>query len=150
MTADYRDLIELFNRYDVKYLLVGAHAMAVFGYARSTYDIDIWIEKSEQNAKRVLKGLKEFGLPFELEEKVFVTDEQIVQIGVAPHRIDLLTDIDGVDFSEAWKRRKDIELDNMTVHILSAEDIIRNKEAAGRPKDKLDAETLKKLLQKDL
>ncbi|WP_457596910.1 DUF6036 family nucleotidyltransferase [Hydrogenimonas sp.] len=149
LTADYRDLIELFNRHEVKYLLVGAHAMAVFGYARSTYDIDIWVEKSEQNAQRVLKALEEFGLPFELDEEVFMADEQIVQIGVAPHRIDLLTDIDGVVFAEAWNRRKDIELDGMAVHVLSAEDIVRNKEASGRPKDKIDADALRKALKKD-
>ncbi|WP_457598643.1 DUF6036 family nucleotidyltransferase [Hydrogenimonas sp.] len=149
LTTDYRDLIELFNRHKVKYLLVGAHAMAVFGHARSTYDIDIWIEREKENATRIVKALEEFGLPFELDENAFTAKEQIVQIGIAPNRIDLLTDIDGVAFSEAWERRKDIELDGMRLHILSAEDIVRNKVASGRPKDRIDAEMMKRLLQKD-
>lgn len=71
LTEDYRDLIAR----NVKYLLAGAHAIAVFGYARSTYDIDIWVEKSAENAKRILEALEEFGVPFSLDEKAFVSNE---------------------------------------------------------------------------
>ncbi|WP_353661716.1 hypothetical protein [Hydrogenimonas sp. SS33] len=73
LTPDYRDLIELFNEHRVRYLLAGAHAMAVFGYARSTYDIDIWVEKSEENAGKVVEALEAFGVPFAMEPELFLT-----------------------------------------------------------------------------
>ena len=143
LTPDYRDLIELFNEHQVRYLLAGAHAMAVFGYARSTYDIDIWVERSEKNAAKILEALEAFGVPFAMEPEYFLTEEQVVQIGVAPHRIDLLTDIDGVDFKEAWEQRETIDIDGMCVPVLHIDHLIKNKEATGREKDKMDVKALK-------
>jgi hypothetical protein len=146
LTPDYRDRIELFNLHKVKYLLVGAHAMSVFGYARSTYDIDIWVGKSTKNARRIIEALDEFGLPFSLEIENLTAANKVIQIGIAPNRIDILTDIDGVDFDEAWSRRKEVRIEAMTVNVLAAEDLIANKLASNRPKDRLDVDELQAAL----
>ncbi|MFP4486442.1 MAG: hypothetical protein ACLFOC_05740 [Campylobacterales bacterium] len=146
LNQDYRDIIALFNYHDVKYLLVGAYAMTFFGYARSTFDIDIWIANDKHNATNCTKALQDFGVPFDISEKDIEKPYSIIQIGVAPNRIDILTDIDGVEFEEAWNKRVTKTSDDFTINILTLEDIIKNKESSKRPKDKLDALELKKLL----
>jgi len=145
LTPDYRDLLELFNKHDVKYLIAGAYAMAKVGYARSTYDIDIWIEKTPSNALVVVRALEEFGVPYRLEPDDFMEPQCVVQIGVAPNRIDILTDIDGVTFEEAWKKRQRATFDNLEAWTLHIDDLIRNKAASNRPKDRLDLAQLQEL-----
>lgn len=106
LTQDYLDIIELFNKYEVKYLIASAYAMSKVGYSRSTYDIDLWIEKTEANALRVFKALDEFGIPFQIDPNDFLTPNSVLQIGIEPNRIDILTDIDGLTFEEAWKNKE--------------------------------------------
>ncbi len=145
LSEDYQDIITLFNKHKVRYLIAGAYAMAKVGYARSTYDIDLWIEKTKENAIKVYKALEEFGVPFGLEPDDFLAPNSVIQIGIAPHRIDILTDIDGVSFQEAWENRQKVHFDDIETYSLEINDLIKNKSASNRPKDKLDLEQLRAL-----
>jgi hypothetical protein len=120
--------------------------MTFFGYARSTFDIDIWIANDKYNASNCAKALLDFGVPFDISEQDIKKPYSIIQIGVAPNRVDILTDIDGVEFEAAWGKKVTKCIDDLTINILSLEDIIKNKESSKRPKDKLDTLELKKLL----
>ncbi len=145
LTIEYRDMIELFNEYKVRYIVVGAYAMSAFGYSRSTYDIDLWIDKNEDNVKKVLKALDAFGVPFEITKDDLTRDNSIIQIGTAPIRIDLLTDIDGVKFNTAFDNIKIHNFGDISAPILDIDDILKNKMASDRPKDKIDVIELKKI-----
>lgn len=148
LTTDYRDLIEIFNEHEVHYLIVGAYAMSKLGYSRNTYDIDIWIERNCENAKKVIAALSEFGIPFAVEEQDILMPENVIQIGVVPNRIDILTDIDGVDFESAWVRKTVDSLDDLQTNILSIDDLIKNKQATNREKDKIDLLQLSEIKKK--
>lgn len=145
LSQDYRDIIELFNINGVQYLLVGAYAMTMFGYARSTYDIDLWISKSEENIEKTIISLSEFGVPFDIDPSDLKAPYSIIQIGVAPNRIDILTDIDGVGFDEAWGDREVKKLGDLDIFVASLDTLIKNKEASPRSKDKIDVIELKSL-----
>ncbi len=145
LTQDYQDIIELFNINKVRYLVAGAYSMAVFGYARSTYDIDLWIAKDDENIAKVINSLEEFGVPFEIDKKDLQKANNVIQIGIIPNRIDILTDIDGVIFEDAWANRQVKNLGNIQANILDINDIIKNKTASNRPKDNIDLIELKKL-----
>ncbi|MDQ1264265.1 MAG: hypothetical protein QG559_1266 [Campylobacterota bacterium] len=149
LTQDYQDIIELFNINQVKYIVAGAYSMSVFGYARSTYDIDLWIAKDDENVQKVLNSLQEFGVPFEIEKKDLQKENNVIQIGVIPNRIDILTDIDGVKFDDAWNNKQVRIIDNLNVNVLDIHDIIKNKSSTNRPKDKLDVIELNKLLKEE-
>ena len=145
LTQDYQDIIELFNKYKVKYLIAGAYAMSKVGYSRSTYDIDLWIEKTKENAINIFKALDEFGVPFKINPDDFLAPNSVLQIGIEPNRIDILTDVDGLRFEDAWKNRQLVKFDNLEAYSLEIHDIIKNKEASNRPKDRLDLVQLKEL-----
>lgn len=145
LTPDYKDIIEIFNEQEVRYLIVGAYAMATFGYSRSTYDIDLWIDKEEQNVEKVLLALDEFGVPFEVSKDDLTKDNSIIQIGSAPIRIDILTDIDGVDFNDAYRDKVEHDFDGLLASVLSKDNLIKNKTATKRAKDKIDVIELTKL-----
>ncbi|MEJ5168092.1 MAG: hypothetical protein WHU93_02910 [Arcobacteraceae bacterium] len=145
LTQDYQDIIELFNINEVKYLVAGAYSMAVFGYARSTYDIDLWIAKDDENISKVIQSLEEFGVPFEINKNDLQKPNNVIQIGIIPNRIDILTDIDGVIFEDAWTNRQVKNLGDIKANILDINDIIKNKTASNRPKDNIDLIELKKL-----
>ena len=134
LTQDYKDIIILFNKYNVRYLIAGAYAMSKVGYSRSTYDIDIWIEKSEENATNIKKALEEFGMPFTIALDDFLSPNSVIQIGIEPNRIDILTDIDGLAFEEAWQNKQTVSFDNLKAYTLDIDDIIKNKKASNRKK----------------
>ncbi len=145
LTQDYKDIIELFNKHEVKYLIAGAYAMSKVGYSRSTYDIDLWIEKTEENAIRIFQALDEFGVAFHIEPNDFLAPNSVLQIGIEPNRIDILTDIDGLSFEDAWQNKQLANFDELQAYTLEINDLIKNKEASNRPKDKLDLVQLKEL-----
>ena len=124
----------------VEFLVVGAYAMAVHGYPRATGDLDLWVFTSRENAEKVYKALGEFGAPLEQIDKDSFSKKGIIfQIGVAPCRIDIITQISGVEFEQAYPKRKEIEIDGIQIPVISKEDLIRNKESTGREKNKLDS-----------
>jgi len=131
------------NKNEVRYLVVGGYAFAVHAFPRFTNDLDIWIDADEQNAEKILKTLKEFGFQ-ELEVTIgdLTTPDKIVQIGYPPLRIDILTSIDGVEFTDAWKHKMSAEYGNQTMHLINRDHLIQNKKASGREKDRRDLEDL--------
>jgi hypothetical protein len=148
LTQDYQDIITLFNKHSVKFLIAGAYAMSKVGYSRSTYDIDLWIEKTKENAINIFHALDEFGVPFSIDPDDFLAPNSVLQIGIEPNRIDILTDIDGLTFQEAWRNRQLVKFDDIETYSLEIHDIIKNKTASNRPKDKLDLVQLKELVEK--
>ncbi|HQP97943.1 MAG TPA: nucleotidyltransferase [bacterium] len=143
LNNDYRDILHALNTEKVEYLLVGAYAMAAYGYPRATMDIDIWINPSPDNADAVLRALAQFGAPLHnLTREDLQKNDTIFQIGVAPRRIDLITSVSGLRFEDAFARSTEVEMDGILVPILSIDDLIVNKRASGRTKDLADVESL--------
>ena len=139
----YKDILSILSEKKVKFILVGAYAMAVHGYPRSTMDIDLWVMPDPKNALLVLQTLGEFGAPVDnLSPDDFQKKDLIFQIGVAPCRIDIITSIDGLNFDNAFSRSELVDIEGIPVHVLSITDLIINKRATGRTKDLADAETL--------
>ena len=146
MNEDFIDLLVELLDADARFIIVGAHAMAVHGVPRATGDMDVWVSPAASNAERVWAALQRFGAPVAqlgvtLED--LQTPGMVVQIGQPPRRIDLLTDVSGLDFDEAWNHRTMHSIGPRTVPFLSREDLIRNKCASGRPKDVADLNLLK-------
>lgn len=143
LNEDYRDMLHALSGEKVRFLLVGAYALAAHGYPRATMDIDIWVMPSPQNAEAVLKALSRFGASLlNLAKEDLQREGTVFQIGVAPRRIDIITAASGLQFEEAYARSLPVTIEGIEVRILSIDDIIRNKRASGRTKDLADAETL--------
>ena len=143
MNRDFRDLLAAFNAQDVEYLVVGAHALAAHGHVRATKDLDVWVRPEAANAKRVLAALRAFGAPLhDLTEADLASPGLILQLGVPPVRVDILTSIAGIDFAEAWLTRFQTRFADQPTAVLSREHLIRNKRAAGRMQDLADLERL--------
>jgi hypothetical protein len=149
LNHDYKDMLHVLETCDVEYMLVGAYALAAHGYPRSTLDIDIWVNPTATNSVKVYRALAEFGAPLdEITEKTFEQRGIIFQVGIAPCRIDFITELSGhIEFVEAKERSVRTEIEGLVIHILSIDDLIRNKEAAGRPKDIEDAKRLRKKMR---
>ena len=142
LQKDLREFIELLSALDVRFVIVGAFAVAYHGYFRYTSDIDLFVDCSGENAKRILKAVEQFGFgDLNLTVEDFSQD-QVVQLGVAPNRIDVMTFLSGVGFDEAWASREEGELDGVSVSFISREMLKRNKEACGRLQDLADLEYL--------
>jgi hypothetical protein len=128
------------NDSGAEYLVVGAYALATYGPARSTGDIDIWVRPSLENAERVWAALEQFGAPRRrLSRADLHTPDNVFQIGLAPNRIDILTSITGVDFDNAWRNRKQVQINGISVSVIGRDELLQNKLATGRPKDLADA-----------
>ena len=145
LNSDYKDMLQALLDNNVKFLLVGAYAMGVHGYPRATGDIDIWVEPSLDNSRRVYRSLATFGAPLhEIDEATFTKPGIVFQIGVTPRRIDIITAISGVTFDDAYQQCQVVEIEGLLIPILSRSDLIRNKRATGRERDRLDADRLER------
>ena len=123
----------------VEFMLVGAHALAAHGFVRATQDINILVRPTPENAGRVFAALRTFKAPpFDLAEADLLNPDVIYQVGVEPNRIDLMNDISGVSWEEAWAGRTEITVEGIRVPVLGIEEFVRNKRASGRPKDRAD------------
>lgn len=146
LNEDFLDLLTAFVDEGVEFLLVGAFALAANGAPRFTGDLDVWIRPAPGTAERVLRGLRRFGAPVDVHG-VGVDDlgrpGSIYQMGLPPRWIDVLTQIDGMTFDEAWMGRLEARIGDVTMPFLGLRDLVRNKRAAGRPKDLLDIELLR-------
>jgi len=141
--SDFREMFSAFNAENVEYLVVDAHAVIYYTEPRYTKDLDIWVNPTAENAKRVYEALKRFGAPLDDVTHSSLTDpESVFQIGVAPNRIDIMMGIAGVDFSSAWTGRVDTTYDDIPIHILGKVQLIQTKRATGRPQDLLDIQRL--------
>jgi hypothetical protein len=144
-SADFLDLLTALNAADARYLLVGGHAVGLFGRPRATKDFDLWVEASRDNAARVMRALRDFGAPLgALEEADLASPGTGFRMGSPPYRIELLTTISGVEFADAWARRETYELDGIPCRVIGRADLIANKRAAGRAQDIADVEALEK------
>ena len=143
MNQDFKKLLLAFNAHNVEYLIVGAHALAAHGHVRATKDLDLWVRPDQNNAKKVLRALSEFGAPRgELTEADLSTKATIFQIGLPPLRIDIITDIDGVEFEEAWPERFETVFGGVPAFIISLQHLITNKKTAARLQDLADVQRL--------
>ena len=143
LNEDYKEMLQCLAEENVKFLLVGAYALAVHGYPRATMDIDLWVMPSSDNAAAVLRAVQRFGAPLHgLTLNDLQKDDTVFQIGVAPRRIDIITGASGLRFDEAFQRSSQIEIEGIQVHIPSIDDLITNKRASGRTKDLADVEAL--------
>ncbi len=146
LNEDYKDMLLALSGEKVKFLLVGAYALAAHGYPRATMDIDIWVLPSPQNADAVVRAVSSFGAPLHnLTREDLQKDGTIFQIGVAPRRIDIITAASGLQFEEVYERSLSVNIEGIEVHVPSIDDLILNKRASGRTKDLADVEALEAL-----
>ena len=140
---DYEDILRLFNKHKVRYAIVGAFAVAFYALPRYTKDMDILVEPSEDNGRRIIKALNKFGFgSLNLKNEDFIRPGRIIQLGYEPVRVDLLTSISGVSFQKVWQHRKRAVYGRIKVSFIGKQELIKSKKAAGRKQDKLDLETL--------
>jgi hypothetical protein len=142
---DFRDFVAELVRAEARFLIVGAHALGVHGIPRATVDLDIWVESSRENANRLWSALAAFGAPLaslELQKSDFTRADIVVQIGLPPYRIDILTGVSGISFDEAWAERVEAAFEGVQAPFIGRAALIRNKRATGRTKDLSDLEAL--------
>ena len=137
---DFRELLESFNAHGVEYVLIGAYALAFHGAPRYTGDLDLLVRPTPENARRILTALGEFGFgSLGLAPEDFTAPDRVVQLGVPPVRVDLVTSLTGVTWDEVWTARTDVSADGLRLAVISKSNFVKNKRATGRPKDLVDA-----------
>lgn len=142
-SQDFKEFFASLNANQVRYLVVGGYAVAFHGHPRYTKDIDIWVEQSRENANALIKAIEQFGMgSLGLKEDDFLSADQVVQIGYPPDRIDLLSSISGVAFSECFARKIEVVLDGVVVNFIDLEHLKQNKKASGRLQDLADLDQL--------
>ena len=143
LDKDFNEFVELFIAHDVQFLIIGGYALAAHGFPRATGDLDAWVWASDTNAAKIITALDAFGFA---DVGITVSDlsreDTVVQLGYPPYRIDILTSIDGLKFTEAWASRVMVRINNMDVPFISRNDLITNKTAVGRPQDIADVHRL--------
>ncbi len=145
LNEDFKEFIQLLNANEVKYLVVGGYAVAFHGYPRYTKDLDFWLWIDQQNAEKTVKTLKDFGFgSLGLTPEDFLDPDNIIQLGSPPNRIDLITEVTGLDFNACYQNRQEVEFEGVKVSFVALEDLITNKKATGRLQDLADAEKLEK------
>jgi hypothetical protein len=143
LDQNFKEFVELLNRYKVEYLIVGGYAVIAHGHPRFTGDLDVWVNPTPSNARKIILVLKEFGFgKLKITEKDLSTKGTILQFGYIPLRIDVLTAIEGVEFEEAFPKRFIKKYSGITINFIGRNDLTRNKKKVGRQKDLADLESL--------
>ena len=143
-SSDFRELLKIFKKHNIRYLVVGGYAVMKYSEPRFTKDLDVLISTDQENANSVYAALKEFGAPLaNLTPDDFTHKDYFYQMGRPPLRVDIMMSIPGIGFEEAWENREVFELDDLKIPFISRSDLIRAKEASGRPQDKIDIDKLK-------
>lgn len=143
MNPDFLDLLRAFADHNVRFLIVGAYALGVHGRPRATGDLDVWVDPTAENAVRVISALGQFGAPLEhVSTEDFSQPGIVFQMGLPPFRIDILTELSGLTFEEAWPGRTQAPFGSLIVDVIGREAFIKNKRATGRAKDRGDIESL--------
>jgi len=149
MNRNFVEILSELSAAGAEFLLVGGWAVAAHGFPRYTGDFDIWVRAEPRNAHRVYAALAAFGAPLEaLEPNELAAPGLVFQMGLPPQRIDILTQISGVAFEDAWAKRVTLTLDGVEVPIIGLDDLITNKRTSARPKDLLDAEQLEAIRER--
>jgi len=143
-SQDFKEFVELLIKHKVEYLIVGGYAVGIHGHPRYTGDLDIWLNPTVENSKKALACVNDFGFgSFELKEVDFRKEGNVIQLGYPPLRIDLLSSIDGVNFNECYKNKKEVDIEGLLVNFIGYQDLINNKKASGRLRDIDDIDNLK-------
>ncbi len=143
LNKDFKEFIALLNKNNVDYLIVGGYALAFHGHPRYTKDLDVWILLDKGNIEKLLLSLNQFGFEsLALSEEDFSAGN-VIQLGYAPNRIDILTSASGVSFQQCYSHSVEIELEGVKVRFIDRDDLIKNKQASGRLQDLADIEKLK-------
>jgi predicted nucleotidyltransferase len=144
LESDFIDFVKLCNEYELEYLVIGGYAVSIHGYPRSTKDFDICIKISEANAEKMVSVIKGFGLEsLKLIKEDFLKRDFITQLGHEPLRIDILNDLDGVAFEDAWINKWIIDFEGTKINFIGYHELLKIKEKAGRPQDIADINKLK-------
>ena len=144
LSSDFKEFFQSLNDNGVRYLVIGGYAVAIHGHPRYTKDIDVWIERSPDNAVRMEKAIVQFGFAsLQLTAQDFLELDQFVQLGFPPNRIDILNSTLGVEFTECYENKLGRMLDGVNVSFISLQDLIKNKQAVARPQDIVDLGKLK-------
>lgn len=141
---DFSEFLRLLNSNQVRYLLIGGYAINFYGYSRNTQDLDVWVAREPDNARRIVRALAEFGFAA-ATESLFLEANQVVRMGVPPMRLEVLTTISGVDFDDCYTRRQIQQIGDLEIAVISPADLIANKRAAGRLKDLADVERIERM-----
>jgi hypothetical protein len=143
LNQDFKEFLQSLNANDVHYLIVGGYAVALHGYPRYTKDIDIWVESSPDNARKIVQALDDFGFAsLGLKESDFLEPDMIIQLGYPPNRIDLIISLAGVNFETCYTSRVVVEIEGVSVNFIDLENLKRNKKTVGRTQDLADIENL--------
>jgi hypothetical protein len=141
LPLDFKEFLQLLNSNKVEYLLIGGYAVGYYGYPRATADMDIWINAAPQNAERLVRVFAAFGFN-EVSTDMFLKESQVIRMGVPPLRIEVLTSVSGVSFSECFEEKANAVIDEVNVNLISLHHLKANKKASGRFKDMDDLEHL--------
>jgi predicted nucleotidyltransferase len=143
LNQDFKEFVQSLNENKVRYLVIGGYAVAFHGHPRYTKDLDVWVESSPENAASVVKALEQFGFAsLGLKAEDFLTADQIIQMGLPPSRIDILTSVEGIEFESCYASRVPAVIDGIRVNFIDLENLKKNKRAAGRAQDLADLEKL--------
>jgi hypothetical protein len=143
LPSDFKEFLKLLNSNNVAYLLVGGYAVSIHGYVRMTNDIDVWVRATQENAKRVVRALDEFGFgAAPVSPDLFIRPNSIIRMGVPPLRVEILTSLSGVEFDACYAESITVDIEEIKVPVISLARLRENKAAAGRSKDLADLENL--------
>jgi hypothetical protein len=143
LAQDFKEFLKSLNSNNVEYLLIGGYAVGIYGYIRATNDLDVWVNISLDNARRIDRALHEFGFSAAaLTADLFLAANSIIRMGVPPIRIEILTSIAGVEFESSYAEREIIQIEEIVVPVISLARLRENKKASGRAKDLADLENL--------
>ncbi len=144
-SPDFKELLNLFKKYSVAYMVVGGYAVMLYTEPRLTKDLDLLISVKKKNATAVYNALKEFGAPLsDISVEDFTQEGYFYQMGRPPLRVDILMSIPGVEFNDAWNRHNKLTIDDIEINFISKKDLIISKKASGRAQDLIDVENLEK------
>lgn len=143
LPIDFKELFVTLNANNVRYLLIGGYAVGIYGYSRTTNDIDIFVSGDHQNIENLVKAMAEFG--FTLAEQPFLSDRSMFEIGVEPFKIQIMNFADGLVFEKAYPERNSVNVEDIVIDTISKDDLLRNKTATARYKDLADIERLEKM-----
>jgi predicted nucleotidyltransferase len=150
LSDDMKELLSLFRHHGVRYVVVGGHAVNYYGYVRATQDIDVLVYPSADNAKRIMLALNDFGFGGAgIPQPLFEEQRGAVHLGEAPNRIDLLTSLKGVSNDTIFDDARRVEIEGLTVDLISLESLLTVKRCSDRPRDQADADELEKINRAD-
>lgn len=143
LNQDFKEFIQSLNDNGVRYLVVGGYAVALHGYPRYTKDLDVWVDMTSENASKIVKALDQFGFgSLDVKEADFTVPDQMLQLGHPPRRIDILTSLPGVEFSDCYPAHITVDIEGVSVAFIDLENLRKNKKATGRHQDLADLENL--------